>query len=277
MNDDELIIPITLSYVIVNLIFHIIFFLITISDNKSIKQTNEKNFKLETILNCRIHSFSLILCICLLTTNWLCLGLIYLFPNIIQSCLIQSYFLHVLKYFHLHLTICLRLYWYYCFTFENSCQRITYQRIFLILLFILIYLCLLTLPSISNQWASIIFDKILQICIVNYMFNYSYTFFLLTFTCLIPFILLIIVHKRQTKSLNISQFQYSSFFILIWTFLHILLVIFLHIPIKYQQIRMTIFYIEIISFLLEPILYLFIFRSLSRIILLRPSNQIYFL
>jgi hypothetical protein len=57
MNGYELIIPITLSYVIVNLILHILFFVITIFDNKSIKQINEKNFKLEIILNRRIHSF----------------------------------------------------------------------------------------------------------------------------------------------------------------------------------------------------------------------------
>jgi uncharacterized membrane protein len=43
MNDKELIIPISLLYLIVNLILHIIFFITTIFYNKYIKQINEKN------------------------------------------------------------------------------------------------------------------------------------------------------------------------------------------------------------------------------------------
>jgi hypothetical protein len=250
-----------------------------------------------------LRSFSLFLCTCLLITNWLRLGLIYIFPkiysNLIQSslnlCIIQSFSLHVLTYFHLHLTIFLRLFWYYCFIFDKYWQIITYRRILLSLVFIFSCLCLFTLPSISNQWASIVFDEILQICVVDYTFNYSYTFFILIFTCLIPFLLLIVSHKQQMKSienrlskyfsidqkLNLShrktRFQYSSYIILIWSFFNILLLLFLHVPIRHIQIRSIVYYIQIISFLLEPILYIFIFRSISLITLLRQTNGIYFI
>jgi hypothetical protein len=354
MNDEELIITINLSYLIVSVILHIIFFSSIIFDYKcDLVKLNEKNmnsglfifkvnkyirkinisilddisslneqtcssidehsscssltsgysFKNKQILNRTMRSFSLLLCTCLLITNWLRLGLIdffpKLYPNLIQSsinfCIIQSFFLHVLTLFHLHLTICLRLFWHYCFTCEKSWQTITYRRILFISLFIFICLCLFTLPSISNEWASIIFDGILQICIVNYTFNYSYTFFVFTLTCLIPFIILIISHRRHIngienrmsktspidKNLNLFQdktrFQYSSYLILIWCFINILLSIFLHIPIKHIQIRTMVYYTQLISFLLEPILYIFVFRSLSIIILLRPTNQTYFI
>ncbi|CAF2403983.1 unnamed protein product [Rotaria sp. Silwood2] len=259
--------------------------------------------KSERIYFKAIRSISLQLCTCALIINWLRLGFIYLFPkvypNLIQSslnlCITESFFLHVLTFFHLHLIICLRLYWHYCFIFEKYWQTITYRRILFILLFTFICLCLFTLPSISNDWASIIYDEILQICIVNYLFHYSYTFFVLTFTCLIPFVLIIISHKLQMKAienrifkyismdekLNLSQlkvqFQYSSYIILIWSFINILLSIFLHTPIKYLQIRIILYYSQIYSFLLDPIIYILILRSLPTITLLRPTNKVYFI
>ncbi|CAF1045686.1 unnamed protein product [Rotaria sordida] len=251
----------------------------------------------------KIRSFSLFLCTCSLIINWLRLGFLYFFPkiypNLIQSslnlCIIESFIFHILTFFHLHLIIYLRLYWLYYFIFEKYQQKIIYHQILFILLFIFICLCLFTLPSISNEWASIIYDEILQICIVNYLFNYSYTFFLLTFTCLIPFILIIISHKLQMKvidnriskyisideKLNLSyqkyRFQYSSYIILIWSFINILLLIFLHIPIKHIQIRTILYYTQIFSFLLDPIIYILIFHSLSLITLLKPVNRIYFI
>ena len=312
MDDDEFIMIIILSCMIVSFILHIIFFITRTFDRKCryVKQTNEKD---KEILSCSsltsddilerrtIHSFSLLLCTCLFITNWLRLGLVYVlpkfYPSLSQSssnlCIVQSFFLHVLTLFHLHLTICLRLFWYYCFVVKKYWQTVTYRRILMILVFVFICLCLFTLPSISNEWASIVFDRLLQICIVNYTFKYSYTFFVLIFTCLIPFILLIICHRRQMKSMenriskyisinqNLSEqkirFQYSSYIILIWSFLNILLLICLHIPLKHKQIRIILYYTQLISFLFDPVLYIFIFRSISLITLLRPTNGIYFI
>ncbi|CAF0998639.1 unnamed protein product [Adineta steineri] len=249
------------------------------------------------ILHKKIHSFSLLLVICLLITNWFCLGLVYIFPKfypnlIINStniCIYQGFFLHVLTVFHLHLIICLYLLWHFCFLLENYWQTITYQRIFYLLIFIFMCLCLFTLPSISNEWASIKYDKTLQICIVNYTYNYSYTFFILTFICIIPFIILIISHRqymisiknRISKIFSIdlleekTRFQYSSYIILIWSCFNILLLILLHIPTEYKQIRMIVYYTQLLSYLFDPILYIFIFRTLSIISLLRPINEIY--
>jgi hypothetical protein len=213
------------------------------------------------------------LCVCLLINNWLCLGLIYLFPKMIQSCIIQSYFLHVLTHFHFDLIVCLHLYWYYCLKFEESFQRLTYCWIFLFLLFIFICLCLLTLPSLSHQWASIVFDRFLQICIVDYTFNYSYTFFIFTLNCLIPFIVLCISHRHQMNNqiwkckISKNCFQFS---ILLWSFLNIVLLLSLHIPMKYSGIRLFFYNIQIISFFIEPMFYIIIN-------LLKSINEVCFL
>ncbi|CAF0738712.1 unnamed protein product [Rotaria sordida] len=365
MSDDELIMMTTLSYLIVSLIIHVIFFITIIFNNKwdiinisrhlfhrYFKQTSTKKLnsvdtsslnmqqtcsnvietealkclvpnkissvspsssslssdfilESETVLNRTIRSFGLLLCTCLLLTNWLRLG-IYLFPtfhpNIIRYssnlCIIQSFFLHVLTLFHINLTISIRLLWHYCFVFDKYWQTITYRRILTLFLCIFIGSCIFTWPSISNDWASIIFDQILQICIVNYKFHLSYTFFVLSFTCIIPYILLIISHNRQMKSikhrilkyfstfnidqhrhkLNIVQrkknFQYASYIILIWSFINILLLICIHIPIERQRIlKSVIYYVQMFAFLIDPILYIFIFRSLSIITLLRSTDE----
>ncbi|UJR20929.1 hypothetical protein I4U23_024038 [Adineta vaga] len=332
MDDEELIMTISLSYLIVNLLLHMIFFTTILFDSKWnflkhwLKQSKEKtmntneissnidehsscssltsedSLESKQILTHTIRSFSLLLCTCLFLTNWLCLGLIYFFPKLYPDfirtstkfCTLQSFFLHIFTLFHLHLTIGLRLFWHFCFTFENYWQTITYRRILYLLLFVFICLCLFTLPSMSNEWASIIFDKILQICLVNYTFNYSYTFFVLTLTCLIPFIILIISHRRHMKEINHrltknllimddpnlrhekTRFQYSSYAILIWSFFIMLLTISLHIPLANIQIRTIVFYTQLITFLIDPILYIFVFRSLSIISLLRPINGAYF-
>ncbi|CAF3459324.1 unnamed protein product [Rotaria sp. Silwood1] len=262
----------------------------------------------ETILNRTVRSFGLLLCTFLLLTNWLRLG-IYLFPkfypNIIQYssnlCFIQSFSLHVLTLFHLNLTIGIRLLWHYCFIFNKYWQTITYRRVLILFLCIFIGSCIFTWPSISDEWASIIFDQILNICIVNYRFRVSYTFFVLSFTCIIPYLLLIISHNRQMKSmkhrmlkyfstfkinqhkqkLNIIRrkrhFQYASYIILIWSFINILLLICIHTPTEHGIIiKSIIYYVQISAFLIDPILYIFIFRSLSIITLLRPTDEFEF-
>lgn len=73
-----------------------------------------------------------------------------------------------------------------------------------------------------------------------------------------------------------NKFNYS-FLILIWTFLNIIILICLHIPIEYKQIRIIIYYMQIILFLIEPFLCLFIYRSSAKLTTLKSSNQIYFL
>ncbi|CAF1575396.1 unnamed protein product [Rotaria magnacalcarata] len=110
-----------------------------------------------------IRSFSLLVCTFTLIINGLRLGFIYLFPKIYPSviesslnlCIIESFFLHVLTCFHLHLIIFLHLYWHYCFLCEKHWPTINYCRILSIFLFIFMFLCLLTLPSTSNEWSSI--------------------------------------------------------------------------------------------------------------------------
>ncbi|CAF3061354.1 unnamed protein product [Rotaria sp. Silwood2] len=368
MSNDELIMMTTLSYLIVSLIIHVIFFITTIFNHqwkivnisrelfhRYFKQTPKKKInsvnspsldiqqissnvvetdalksfvtnkisskslsslslssdiilESETILNRTVRSFGLLLCTCLLLTNWLRLG-IYLtpkfHPNIIQYstnlCIIQSFSLHVLTLFHINLTIGIRLLWHYCFIFSKYWQTITNCRLLTFFLCIFIGSCIFTWPSISDEWASIIFDQTLNICIVNYRFHLSYTFFVLSFTCIIPYILLIISHNQQMKSikhrilkyfstckieqrkqkLNMVQrkndFQYASYIILIWSFINILLLICIHIPTEHgRTIKSVIYYIQIVAFLIDPILYIFIFRSLSIITLLRPTDEFHF-
>jgi hypothetical protein len=263
----------------------------------------------ETILIRTIRSFGLFLCTFLLITNWLRL-IIYLFPKFYPNtieyssklCIIQSFFLHVLTLFHLNLTISIRLFWHYCFIVSKYWQTITYRRLLTYFLCIFFSLCIFTWPSISDEWASIIFDHILNICIVNYTFHLSYTFFVLSFTCIIPFILLIISHYGQMKcikrriskylsrftieqqhkqKLNIihrkNQFEYASYVIFIWSLINIALLICIHIPTQDGKvIKSIIYYIQMFAFLFDPILYIFIFRSLSIITLLRPTNELYF-
>ncbi|UJR28594.1 hypothetical protein I4U23_009827 [Adineta vaga] len=261
----------------------------------------------ETILIRTIRSFGLFLVTSLFLINWLCL-MIYLipifYPNFIQYstnfCLLQSFFLHVLTLFHLNLTICIRLFWYICFKFNQYWQTITYRRLSFIFLSIFICLCLFTWPTITDEWASIQFDFILRICIVNYTFRLSYTFFVLSITCFIPFLLLILIHHRQMKCIEQrllkylltfqidqyqhkiiveqqKQFQFSSLIILFWTLINILLVIFIHIPFEHNlMMKSILFYVQMFIFLIDPILYMFVFRTLSIITLLRPTSEVYF-
>ncbi len=280
-----------------------------VTDKFSSISSSNISLESETILIRGIRSFGFFLCTFLLITNWFRMS-IYLFskfyPNLIQDssnlCLIQSFILHVLTLFHLNLTISIRLFWHYCFIFNQSWQTLTYHRLFIYFLLIFSFLCLLTWPSLTNEWASIKFDRILNICIVNYAFHFSYTFFILSITCVLPFLLLIISHYEQMKSIkrrmvkyfstfpiessrqqksNIihrkNQFQYASYVILIWSLINIILLICIHIPIENGRIiRSTIYYIQMFALILDPILYIFIFRSLTIITLLRPTDEFYF-
>ena len=233
---------------------------------------------------------------------------IYLFskfyPNLISNsstiCFIQSFLLHILTLFHLHLTITIRLFWHYCFIFNQYWQTITYRRLFAYFLSLLLILCLFTWPSLTNDWASVKYDHVLNLCFVNYTHKFSYTFFILSLTCFLPFLLLIISHYEQMKSIkrrmekyfstyiqtsqqksNIiyrqKQFQCISYVILIWSLINMILLICIHIPLEnHRIIRSIIYYIQMFALILDPILYMFIFRSLSIVTLLRPTNEFYF-
>lgn len=250
-----------------------------------------------------IRSYGLFLCTFLFVDNWIRIG-IYLFPSFFPGlighsptlCLIQSYLLHVLTLFHLSITISIHLFWHYCFIFSKYWQNLTYSRLLTYFLCIFFFLCLFTWPTTSNEWASIKFDGILKICIVDYTFHLSYTFFLLSLTCLIPYLVLILSHNVQMKSIQRrigkyfspsslerstvlerkNQFQYASSVILIWSLINIILLICIHIPIENDRmIKSIVFYIQMFALIFEPMLYIFTFRSLSIITFLRPSNEIY--
>lgn len=259
----------------------------------------------KTILNRTIRSFGLLLCSCLFFVNSLRIGL-FLLPmanrTIIEKymnlCLVQSFLLHVLSLFHLNLTIAIRLFWHYCFLVGKYWQKVTLHRLLICILGLFIGLCLFTWPSLSDEWGSIKFDPILRICIVNYQFHWSYTFFVLSFTCLIPYSILIVSHRRQIRSIDCRiekyftrltveneeeklriigrkiPFLYASYSILIWSLINIGLIIGIHMPCENEFIRYSIYYSQMGAFLLDPLLYIFIFRSLSIITLLRPTSEL---
>ena len=80
---------------------------------------------------------------------------------------------------------------------------------------------------------------------------------------------LLVAHRKK-------QFQCASLISLLWSLFNILLLVVLHVPIEHQTVRAITYYIQIVSFLVDPILNLLIFRSLSIITLLKSSNGIYF-
>lgn len=274
-------------------------FSITISCSSS-----DNNIESETILFRTIRSYGILLCTFLFATNWFRIGIYffpYIFPNVLVNspniCLIQSYFLHVFTIFHLNITISIHLFWHYCFVFSKYWQHITYSRLLTYLLCIFLFLCLLTWPTVSNEWASSKFDQTLQICTVNYAYHYSYTFFVLSLTCLLPFLTLIISHyiqmnsmgRRLEKSLSTyplnqstttiierkNHFQYASYVILIWSLINIILLLCIHTPIDNgRMIKSIIFDIQMFAVIVDPILYIFIFRSLTIIAFLRPTNDV---
>ena len=88
------------------------------------------------------------------------------------------------------------------------------------------------------------------------------------------------IESTQQKSRIIhrkNQFQYASYVILIWSLINIILLICIHIPMENGPIiRSTIYYIQMFALILDPILYIFIFRSLTIITLLRPTDEFYF-
>lgn len=258
--------------------------------------------KPERIFLQALRSLSLFLCTCSFIVNVLRLGILYSFPKIYLNqielspnlCPLESFFIHVLTCFHLQLIIFLRFYWHYYFILEKYLPTISYRRILCILLLIFIWLCLLTSPSLRNDWASVFHDEISQVCIVNYSFSYSYTFFILALTCLLPLVLIVLSHRSQMETIEsrISkyeyheenlylnhekrQFRFASFFILIWSFINIILLIGLHLPIQHTKLRTVLYYSQLLSVPLDLILYPLIFRSLSIITLLRSANEIYF-
>jgi len=242
-------ISISIIYVTISFVCHLIFFIYNRKTNRFI-------------------------CSCLFLTNWFRLILVYF----VESCYIQSYLLHVLTHFHLHLIIFLQIDWYYYYLFGKSSQPISSHQWITIILFLWIFSCLLTLPSLTDQWASIAFDRSLDICIVDYTFRYSYTFFILSLSRLIPYIVLCLFHRQQLKSnYSFRNNRTSSMIVLLWSLWKIILLILFHIPMEDFYMKLIFYYIEIFLYLVEPILYLFIVRSLSLITLRRSIVEIYVL
>ena len=259
----------------------------------------------ETILSRTIRSFGFLLCSCLLITNSLRLGIFLIprfGPSIIEAssnmCFLQGFLLHVFALFHFNLTITIRLFWHYCFIFSHYWQTVTYSRLCAYLSSLLILMCLLTWPSLSHEWGSMFFDPFFKICLVDYTFRLSYTFFILILTCFIPFTFLIVSHYEQMKSIDRriekhlstlsleqerppsqihfwrKQFQCASWVILIWSFVNILLLIGIHIRSEHRSIKSTLYYMQLTAFLFDPLLYIFIFRSLNIVTLLRPTEKL---
>lgn len=249
-----------------------------------------------------IRSYGLFLITWLFIINGLRLGLIYLLPNVYSEqirssmhlCLAQSFSLHALTLLHFHVTVFQRLFWHYCLIFDDYWPRLTIRRLSSILFFIFLCLCLITYPSISDEWASVRFDKVLGVCLVDYTYNYSYTFFVVALTCLIPLILLFISHRVQMQTIEQEEilkevstdqqselldqknrFQRASIALLLWSFLSILLIIVLHSPIDHVLFRTVVYKIEIVAILVDPLIHLFVFRSLSLLIRLKSFNGIY--
>lgn len=262
-------------------------------------------FESEIILNRTIRSFGLFFCSALFIANGLRV-LIFLLaqfdPTIIQNsvsvCRLESFILHVFSLFHLNLTIIIRVFWHFCFLVDQYWQRIRRKHIFTFIICLVILLSLFTSPSLTNEWASIKFDSVLNLCVVNYSFRWSYTFFLLSFTCFIPYVFLIISHQRQIKSIEQrfekhfssfildknqelcyfrtrkNHFICISYIILIWALINIILLVGIHTPLQDESVRFFFYYSQLFALLLDPILYIFIFRSLSIITLLRPTSEL---
>ena len=209
----------------------------------------------------------------------------------------QSFFLHVFALFHFNLTISIRLFWHYCFICSKYWQSATFRRLISYILSLFICLCLFTWPSLTNEWGSITIDSVLNLCVVNYSFRWSYTFFILSCTCFIPLVLLIVSHQRQLISIDRriekylwtftiendeqksdlirrkKRFRIASYSILIWSIINLILLLGLHISFANETVKSIFYYTQLSAFLVDPILYMFIFRSLSIVTLLRPTDE----
>lgn len=272
-----------------------------ITDPTSSTPSSDLIFESEIILTRLIRSFGVFFCAILLITNWSRLFIYFLpnfYPNLFSSssnlCLIQSFFLHALTLFHLNLTISIRLFWHYCFLFDQCWQSITYRRLTSYFLGLFLCQCFLTWPVGNDKWTTNFFDRIFNLCFVDYTFHYSYTFFILSLTCMIPVALLISSHYSQIRSIKqridtsysiwkekerlrlsdrARQFQYASSLTLFWSLFNILLLICVHTPFnQHLLIRLIVYYVQLIVLLIDPILYIFIFRSLSIITLFKPTE-----
>lgn len=87
--------------------------------------------------------------------------------------------------------------------------------------------------------------------------------------------------EQYTKKSNLihrkTKFQYASYAILIWSLMNIILLICIHTPMEHQNtLKSMIYHVQMCFFLIDPIVYIIIFRSLSIITLLRPIDEIHF-
>lgn len=257
---------------------------------------NSNNSKFEQTI--RFGSF--IIFVCLIFTDIIRFSLIFLIGKMdfgrtqisIDFCILESFLVHVFTLFHFHLTIYLRIFWHYCSLFDCLSQHRTVTQISLSLALLMFCSTFLTSPILSHQWAKMTHDRILNLCIIDYTLDYSYTIFIVTLTGLIPFSILLVSNYFHAKTINrrlntalflfkeqnyiLTQkkyFRLSSWMFLLWTFLQLLLFITLHIPIVDTKLRHMTYVIQLISFLISPTVYLASYRSLSMIVLLKCFDQ----
>jgi hypothetical protein len=242
----------------------------------------------------RIDAF--VLYICLLINSCLRLRLIYdISPWKTFPCRMESFSLHVCYLFHIYLVVCLRLFVHYCLLFDRSWPKLSPGRILSILMVIYLCLCLLTLPSMSNEWTSIVYDEIRRICLVDYTFNYSYTFFIVMLTCFLPFVVMFLSHRMQIRTIKNrlvryvsnnrsnefhyekKRFQCYSIVLLVCTCVHIVHLIGLHSAMGHVRIRHMIDSIQLVSSIIDAIVYLCLFHSLSILMRLKSFDDIYFI
>lgn len=247
-----------------------------------------------TALPGSIDVYSVILCICLFITNWFRLALIHLVPlchmaSLVLSfnmCALQGFVLHVFSLFYVSLALFLRLFWHYSLFFTGSSHQLSVTRYVCIFFSLFFGLCLFTFPSFTGEWASITFDPILRLCIVDYTFTYSYTFFILVLAYAIPFLLMIVSHRMQMRMIDQHcsvtfpikrQVRTLSISLLLWSLFTILLSILFHFPSDHVELRRTVFHLQMLSFLIEPIFCLFMFYSISKVSLFKSINGMYFI
>ena len=286
----------TLPYFMINILFHIIFITVSIRENVVPLSLLHHSRSSNVVSSWSMYSYNIFLYLCLFIINWLRVGLIYLLPlfstmtstSFSSSCFIEGFFFHVSSLFYVSIVLFIRLYWHYCSLSSGSYKKLNVRRLLSILLGTFLGLCLLTYPSVNQEWSSISYDPILNICLIDYRFRSSYTFFIIMISYIIPFVLMIISHQMQLQQsffddqyLEFSsikrKLKWSSIAMLIWYWFNILLIISIHFPLEHVKLRQIIFNLQLLSFVIEPVFCLFMFRFMSKFILFQSFNRIYFI